>query len=43
MNAATRFPPLLAAASRAERTVHTGVPMLRAQIDLMLGFMGVDG
>jgi shikimate dehydrogenase len=34
--------PLLELAKRRDRTIHTGVPMLAAQMDLMLRFMGVE-
>lgn len=35
--------PLLARARALGRGVHTGLPMLRSQMELMLRFMGVDG
>ena len=38
---APEITPLLATARARGRAVHTGVPMLHAQIELMLGFMGV--
>jgi len=38
---APEITPLLAAARARGRAVHTGVPMLHAQIELMLRFMGV--
>ncbi len=34
---------LLALAAASGRAIHTGVPMLEAQMSLMLEFMGVDG
>lgn len=33
--------PVLATARARGRAIHTGVPMLEAQIELMLRFMGV--
>ena len=34
--------PWLELAAERGRTVHTGIPMLEAQMDLLLRFMGVD-
>lgn len=40
---APEMTPLLLAARARGRAVHTGVPMLTGQLELMLGFMGVEG
>lgn len=39
---APEMTPLLEAAQQAGRIIHTGVPMLAAQMNLMLEFMGVE-
>jgi shikimate dehydrogenase len=38
---APEITPLLAIAGAQSKSVHTGLPMLAAQMDLMLGYMGV--